>query len=398
MKALQGLQQNPGSGDTTWDGSRTPPAGNAGLGIYSFQVTHTHAYGTHPGCSIYGECGPQSDKPGALTIEDVSYEDLEFEIQGLFIGLRLSYSLTRLASVCRVTLYGVDAGKRDEDHSADPFENLGTKALPRGAGPHTQLLTWYRDPRPYYWYWVVIEAKENASVARLYNRDRQPKWAVPKGFGEVFRPVAWNIAHNGIAGRGDPWISIAETAKAQQAALADVTGYNAYSGEAMDATEAAGKFEHSALWYFVGHGAPGFIATHDWGAENEVDLLGTGGSQPIPPNDRVSRHDLGSCLLVVFDSCSGGYPSPHYGLLPEIAVQQGADCAVAFSNLVWSSSAWTLAFWGTLAQGDYGANPAPVWLALEVAEGTDPLHSRGAPAVVRGNQNLAIRPARYGTP
>jgi hypothetical protein len=192
IKTIQGTQGNPGTGDTTWDGSRTPPAGNAGLGIYSFQVAHQHKTGTHPNCAQLGECGPQSDKPGSLAIEDLQTDDEEFSFgeAGEFVRLELTYRLTRLASVCRVTLYAVNAGGRAENHATNPFHNLGAQNLPRSAGTHVQTLTWNVDPRLYCRFWVVIEAKENASVARLYNRDRKPKWAVPKGFPLVFRPIA----------------------------------------------------------------------------------------------------------------------------------------------------------------------------------------------------------------
>jgi hypothetical protein len=175
----------------------------------------------------------------------------------------------------------------------------------------------------------------------------------------------------------------------------DGTGYDPHTGVAMDAIDAASKFEWSALWYFVGHGGPGWVTTRHYGLPDEVDLYGRCSPVPAPPSASIDGHDLTSCRLVVFDSCGGGLPLS-YGLLAEIAVQQGADCAVAFANAVRVGSVWTTRFWQTLAEEDYGGQPAPVWWALQRAEGADP-GSHPDP-VVWGNVDLIIRPAAYGAP
>jgi hypothetical protein len=311
-------------------------------------VAHQHKTGTHPNCAQLGECGPQSDKPGSLAIEDVSVENREYNVTPDYIEMDVLYRLTRLAGKCRVTLYGVNWGGRERDHGTNPFENLGTKDLPRGAGLHeARDLRWEANPTAYFRLWVVVETKENASVARLYNRDRKPKWAVPRGvaFSDLPLAVNWH----------DPeWaLWCCDVAKEHQ--RTPYQGHPPYAAALIESRAsipgALASFGDAAIVAFHGHGLPAGQQLAPAG--NPVVPGYVSATRPAdfdPARDIAMAEHQGefpNLLFVLYVGCDTGQVDPGRGDLLQATVDAGADAAAGFLEH-WNSDSeyiWHQWFW-----------------------------------------------------
>jgi PKD repeat protein len=431
MKALQGLQQNPGSGDTTWDGSRTPPAGNAGLGIYSFQVTHTHAYGTHPGCSIYGECGPQSDKPGALTIDqvDVPTGTVQFDVRTATLEFDLTYQLNRIAGDCNVTLFAVDAVARAANPGGNPFQSLGTRALSIAAGPHTKHLEWTLPVPIPCWYWVVVQGRESTADGGA-QRDRLAKPAIPKGRFLSFKPDAycarggggWQATSEGCTGRAQQWLTQEGPRQPPPTPPDPPSAFPppGYAAHCEFASPPERPFERlrdyiggdpnqpnpkeDAVFFYMGHGGPNVLYCWDWGEVGHSHGWLWGGAfagMPLWPNDRVIENlegpALGRCALAMALACESAaklYGDFGPSVLSALA-NEGADCAMGWVDVIEvpSARAYSDAFWTAICRDHKSIDDAHA----------DGLAAAGWPgfcgsmdtAVILGDSAQVLRPAHW---
>jgi hypothetical protein len=225
-------------------------------------------------------------------------------------------------------------------------------------------------------------------------------------------PTAIVFGYEGVGG-GDTLDDPHSWEAAQNAAYwLDQAGYDATACRNQSAYQLYNQFGKVAVWWFAGHGTGGRIVAQKPSWEQRAWAQPyTPNSPDVPPgtvdhanyylNNRLGA-EVTKTLLAVFQGCNtGDYAAGHsgqrqYHLLRLMREEKFIDAAVGFTESIalrsygawaWSFSAW-LANDRTLQQA--------AALALEDVEDLQGQGDGFQSWLISGNQNLVIKPARYG--
>jgi len=342
------------------------------------------------------------DKSAFLTISDVDVSDVEFQSRELRFTGTVGYRLSEAAHSAELRVYN------------RLLEEVEAICVDPTTGHHDVSVDFTVDPDPMGQFHFVISAVETEASAAS-NRDRAQKPALQKGATKDVPPRALDMY--GRTNLGIPTYPQALKARNEQQHAPQGTAYPspAYAAT-LNGHEIAPVFwrlssldadqdpnpQADAIFYYIGHGAPGVLYTDEFQMPTKFVLhsgQGTNGNDVYYMGNMPSG-SLSRCALVMLVGCSTAVDPDGAGGDPSILqafMDKGAACGIGSFADIYEPYPEQLsdAFWEYACRDGQSIEEA-FQNALDDSETplqwfTDPVTQK----IVAGDGSLTLRPARY---
>lgn len=181
-----------------------------------------------------------------------------------------------------------------------------------------------------------------------------------------------------------------QTAQSEQTSM----GYSAGNYENSAASSAFNRMASDQVFFFDGHGGPGFIQFLSGGIYSDI----TASNPSYPRISSYTSGELNDLALAVYMACSSANTDGNSGNLLAQSTARGVDTALGFSQSINSeqSGYWSNRFWYYLDNGDSVSQA--IGAANADNQVTYGYWNQGGmdTHVVQGNNYLVIDPARAG--